>query len=302
MLYSLRKSLVLLGVLTALAVPPVQAVSPDELFEVLQRIESLENEVRFLRGENEQLRYDIEDVKNTQKSTFIRIDDRMDDLFRAMNSRSEVSVPPPPPLAVAPQTSVVEKIAEVAKLPITAVAKPVVSESKVITSLPKSTSAVKVKKPVLVKRVPSESAVVLTVKTDAKKTVVANNSEKAAYNAALSKVKAKPVIAITQFRDFLKKYPQSPLAADAQYWLGEMMYSSRNYKGAVNEFVTVLQNYSASPKAPDAAMKLGLSFYEMKNWVYARRTLEDVARNYPKTAAANFAQTHLAKMKADNLY
>lgn len=51
MLYALRKSLIAAGILTALAAPSVQAVTPDELFEVLQRVESLENEVRFLRGE-----------------------------------------------------------------------------------------------------------------------------------------------------------------------------------------------------------------------------------------------------------
>ena len=69
MLYALRKSLIAAGILTALAVPSVQAVTPDELFEVLQRVESLENEVRFLRGENEQLRYDLEDMNKTQRST-----------------------------------------------------------------------------------------------------------------------------------------------------------------------------------------------------------------------------------------
>ena len=84
MVYSLRKLFVSAGLLTVLVLPPAQAVTPDELFEVLQRIESLENEVRYLRGENEQLRFDMEDIKNTQKKTFIRIDDRMDDLFRAV--------------------------------------------------------------------------------------------------------------------------------------------------------------------------------------------------------------------------
>ena len=58
MVYSLRKLFVTAGFLTVLVLPPAQAVTPDELFEVLQRIESLENEVRYLRGENEQLRFD----------------------------------------------------------------------------------------------------------------------------------------------------------------------------------------------------------------------------------------------------
>lgn len=288
MLYSLRKSLIAAGFLTALAMPPVQAVTPDELFEVLQRIESLENEVRFLRGENEQLRYDIEDVKNTQKSTFIRIDDRMDDLFRAVNSsRSEVTTTPVPPLAVMP--SVVEKKAVAEVLPVVKEIKPAVVAPTVVTK----------PKPAVVKSVVRKPPVKAPLSLGEK---AVSDVEQTAYDAALSKVKTQPAAAIAQFRGFLKKHPKSSLAANAQYWLGEMMYSRRNYQGAIDEFVTVLQNYGTSPKAPDAAMKLGLSFYQMKNWVYARRTLEDVTRKYPKTAAANLAQVRLAKMKADNLY
>ena len=287
MLYSLRKSLIAAGFLTALAMPPVQAVSPDELFEVLQRIESLENEIRFLRGENEQLRYDIEDVKNTQKSTFIRIDDRMDDLFRSMNSSSSISSVPVTPLASAPLAPVVVT-KPIAPKPVAKAPEPVLVAPKLVAV---------VAKPVVAKT-PSVITEIIPVSLG----VAANSAEQIAYNAALSKVETQPAAAIAQFRGFLKKHPQSPLAANAQYWLGEMMYSRRNYQGAIEEFVTVLQNYGASPKAPDAAVKLGLSFYEMKNWVYARRTLEDVMRNYPQTSAANSAQMRLAKMKADNLY
>lgn len=298
MLYSLRKSLIAAGFLTALAVPPVHAVSPDELFEVLQRIESLENEIRFLRGENEQLRYDIEDVKNTQKSTFIRIDDRMDDLFRSINSSSSNSVAPPlaPLASVSPPpvlTTPVEKSVTPASVVTKSPAAPALVESKtevkpVVAQAAKPASA----------KVPAAADKVVPVSLS----VPASSAEQIAYNAALSKMQSQPAAAIAQFRGFLKKHPQSPLAPSAQYWLGEMMYSSRNYQGAIDEFVTVLQNYGTSPKAPDAAVKLGLSFYEMKNWVYARRTLEDVMRNYPQTSAANTAQMRLAKMKADNLY
>ncbi|PID45949.1 MAG: tol-pal system protein YbgF [Proteobacteria bacterium] len=298
MLYALRRSLIASGVLAALVIPPVQAVSPDELFEVLQRIESLENEVRFLRGENERLRYDIEDVKNTQKSTFIRIDDRMDDLFRAVNTAtSKMSAPAssqlPASPAVVPKKAPQRKSLPQVKAPTPSVVAPVVATkkgaavTKVESATKKTASADKAVTPVNLSQavIPGVSRV-----------------EQAAYQAALRKIKSHPTAAMTQLRGFLKKHPKSPLAGNAQFLLGEMMYDSRNYQGAIDEFVAVLQGYKASPKAPDAAIKLGLSFYEMKNWVYARRTLEDVVRNYPKTKAATLAQARLKKMKADNLY
>ena len=111
---------------------PVQAVTPDELFEVLQRIESLENEVRYLRGENEQLRFDMEDIKNIQKKTFIRIDDRIDDLFRAVNVRNTSSVTPVPLLPTEAQRMTKRQ----GSVPLMA-AKPIV-RGAVVVELPKS--------------------------------------------------------------------------------------------------------------------------------------------------------------------
>jgi TolA-binding protein len=35
-------------------------------------------------------------------------------------------------------------------------------------------------------------------------------------------------IAITGFKDFLSSYPSSPLAENAQYWLGEAYYVTRD--------------------------------------------------------------------------
>ena len=282
MVYSLRKLFVSAGLLTVLALPPAQALTPDELFEVLQRIESLENEVRYLRGENEQLRFDMEDIKNTQKKTFIRIDDRMDDLFRAVNTRkvSSIAIPPAAPVLPLPAVSAVDVKPVVAEVPAIEV-KPA---AKAVVVLPKKPAEV-AKKPVkVVKQVP----------------VKVSNPEQEAYDAAFANIRVKPSVAITMFQDFVKQYPTSALTPNARYWLGEAMFASRNYLGAIEEFVEVLEVHGKSVRAPDAAIKLGLSFYELKNWEYARRTLQDVLRTYPKTPAADLAELKLDKMTKEN--
>jgi tol-pal system protein YbgF len=286
MVYSLRKLFASAGLLTVLVLPPAQAVTPDELFEVLQRIESLENEVRYLRGENEQLRFDMEDIKNTQKKTFIRIDDRMDDLFRAVNTRkvSSIAMPAPAPVLPSPAVNVVAVKSEVDKAEAIKVSvEPKKLVAKVDVGLAKQEIAKK--QPLrVVKQVP----------------VKLSNPEKQAYDAAFANIRVKPSVAITMLQDFIKRYPTSALAPNARYWLGEAMFASRNYLGAIEEFVEVLEAHGKSVRAPDAAIKLGLSFYELKNWEYARRTLEDVLRTYPKTPAADLAKLKLAKMKQEN--
>ena len=279
MVYSLRKLFVTAGFLTVLVLPPAQAVTPDELFEVLQRIESLENEVRYLRGENEQLRFDMEDIKNTQKKTFIRIDDRMDDLFRAVNTRKVSSVMAP----VLPLPVVKSLVAKPVVAVVSAAVKPVQAKVKAVVVPPVKQKVAK--KPIrVVKPAP----------------VKLNNPEKQAYDAAFANIRVKPSVGIAMLQDFIKQYPTSALTSNARYWLGEAMFAGRNYLGAVEEFVEVLETHGKSVRAPDAAIKLGLSFYELKNWEYARRTLQDVLRVYPETPAADLAKLKLAKMTQEN--
>jgi len=56
----------------------------------------------------------------------------------------------------------------------------------------------------------------------------------------------KPSVAITMFQDFVKQYPTSALTPNARYWLGEAMFASRNYLGAIEEFVEVLEVHGKS--------------------------------------------------------
>ena len=127
----------------------------------------------------------------------------------------------------------------------------------------------------------------------------ATSYEKETYQAAFNKIKVSPTAATKAFKEYIKMQPGSPLSANAQYWIGEIMYSHNNYNGAVQEFIKVLQSYKYSDKAPDAAIKLGYSFYALKKWGLARRTFEDVLRYFPENKnVVNLAKKRLEKMKA----
>ena len=78
-------------------------------------------------------------------------------------------------------------------------------------------------------------------KTAPKKIRAPTPYEKETYQAAFNKMNSSPSIATKAFQDYIKLQPDSPLAANAQYWIGEIMYSHNNYKGAVQEFIKVLQ-------------------------------------------------------------
>jgi tol-pal system protein YbgF len=123
--------------------------------------------------------------------------------------------------------------------------------------------------------------------------------EQSVYSQAFSALKAGSYsVAITGFKDFLSSYPASPLAENAQYWLGEAYYVTRSYDDATGAFRSVLQKYPQSRKAPDAMLKLGFTQYELKRYADARKTLEDVTQKYPDSDAARLASERLKRIPA----
>jgi tol-pal system protein YbgF len=61
------------------------------------------------------------------------------------------------------------------------------------------------------------------------------------------------------FDEFLKLYPNDPLAGNAQYWLGEAHFVRGQYKAAASAFLKGYQSYSKSAKAPESLLKLAMS-------------------------------------------
>jgi tol-pal system protein YbgF len=105
--------------------------------------------------------------------------------------------------------------------------------------------------------------------------------------------------AITQFRDFMKAYPQSGLLDNAQYWLGEAYYVNRDYEHAAAAFRAVGERWPDSRKAPDALLKLGYTLQEQKRLPEARVTLGQVVQRFPGSDAARLAAERLQKLGGD---
>jgi len=123
--------------------------------------------------------------------------------------------------------------------------------------------------------------------------------EQAVYNQAFDALKAGSYsVAITGFKDFMSHYPASPLAENAQYWLGEAYYVNHDYEPATTAFRTVLKKWPNSRKAPDALLKLGFTQYAQAQYPAARATLTDVTRRFPGTDAAKLATERLRKIPA----
>ena len=124
--------------------------------------------------------------------------------------------------------------------------------------------------------------------------------DKASYQAAFSLMKdGQYDRAIAAFQKFLFAFPGSPLADNAQYWLGEAYYVNKSYPEALTAFQRVVDKYPQSRKIPDALLKIGFCQYELKQWDSAKQLLSQVATQYADTPSGHLAQQRLDKLAAE---
>jgi len=103
-------------------------------------------------------------------------------------------------------------------------------------------------------------------------------------------------LARQEFQDYLKYYGDTDLASNAQYYLGEIAYSQKNYEQAVGEFDKVLNNYPKSFKLAPARLKKGMALIELGQKTSGVRELRDVIRRFPGTDEERRARAKLKEL------
>lgn len=227
--------------------PPAQspAATREALADLLLQLESLQNEVRRLRGTLEVQAHELEQLKQRSREALADMDQRLRELERRGIISPSAAAPPSP----GPVVPAKEGGSPLSAPPVTA-ASPVAEQEQ--------------------------------------------------YDAAFQLLKQGLYERAAQaFRAFIAKYPQSPLADNAQYWIGEAYYVTRDFRTAREEFAKVVKQYPASPKVPDALLKIGYSHYELAEWDKAREALNEVLKRFPGTTVAKSAELRLAKMKKE---
>lgn len=121
--------------------------------------------------------------------------------------------------------------------------------------------------------------------------------EKLYYDAAFDLIKAKDFDKASQaFSAFLRKYPNSQYAGNAQYWLGEVNLAKGDLQGAGQAFAKVSQLYPKHAKVPDSLYKLADVERRLGHTDKVKGILQQVVSQYPGTSAAQLAQRDLQRM------
>jgi tol-pal system protein YbgF len=123
-------------------------------------------------------------------------------------------------------------------------------------------------------------------------------TEKKSYDTAMELFKSGDYkAAASALQDFVRRYPDSAYAANAQYWLGNAYYAQRDYKNAIAAQEAVVSNYGTSAKAPDAMLNIASNYIELKDNKKAKKVLQQLVSKFPDTSAAATAKDRLATLK-----
>jgi tol-pal system protein YbgF len=126
-----------------------------------------------------------------------------------------------------------------------------------------------------------------------------SSTEQSVYGQAFDALKAGSYsVAISGFQGFLKQYPSSPLAPNAEYWLGEANYVNQDFAAAQSAFQAVLDRWPTSAKAPDAMLDLGNTQLAQGKTDKGRATLRQVASQFSGTSAASRAEARLKQLSS----
>lgn len=122
--------------------------------------------------------------------------------------------------------------------------------------------------------------------------------ESSDYEAALNYFKSRNYTnAIKGFKSFLKTYPDSMLAPNAQYWIGYSYYALKDYRTALAQQQKLIAVYPTSPKIPDALLNIAGNQIELKDRAGAKKTLEEIISKHADSKAASLAAKRLATLK-----
>jgi tol-pal system protein YbgF len=118
-------------------------------------------------------------------------------------------------------------------------------------------------------------------------------------------------LAITGFREFLRRFPDHKLADNAQYWIGESHLSlahgyanagqadraTQELEESVREFRKVITTYPRGDKVPTALYKEALTLLELKQPTVALARLQYLIDNFPRAEETPLARDRLAALK-----
>jgi tol-pal system protein YbgF len=117
------------------------------------------------------------------------------------------------------------------------------------------------------------------------------------YNNALRDYNGgKTDLALQEFSDYIKFYPNTDYAGNCYFYLGELQFKQGNYQQAVQNYDQVLQNFPSGNKAAAAQLRKGFALIELGKQDDGVAELRHLIQRYPRSTEAVQARERLRKL------
>jgi len=103
-------------------------------------------------------------------------------------------------------------------------------------------------------------------------------------------------LALQELSDYVKYYPNTDLAGNCYFYLGEIQFKQANYQQAVQSYDQVLQNFPSGSKAASAQLKKGFALIELGKQDDGVSELRHLVQRYPHSPEALQARERLHKL------
>ena len=104
-------------------------------------------------------------------------------------------------------------------------------------------------------------------------------------------------LAIQGFESYIRSFPRSDRAADAQVYVGHSYLQAGRYEKAIEAYDLAIRTYPNGSLTPEAWYKKGTALLDLKQPDRATEAFEFVVKNYPESVAAGLARQQLARQK-----
>ncbi len=126
-----------------------------------------------------------------------------------------------------------------------------------------------------------------------------NLSPQEVYNLARSDyLKGNFQLAIEGFTIYLEHFPESPLADNALYWIGECYFSQENYEEAIKNFNVLILSYPEGDEIPAAHLKKGMCLMETGKDEEALAVFKLLISKFPLEEETRIAQEKIKEIQS----
>ncbi|MBZ5536779.1 MAG: tol-pal system protein YbgF [Acidobacteriia bacterium] len=125
------------------------------------------------------------------------------------------------------------------------------------------------------------------------------DSPDAIYASALSDyTSGRYKLALGEFQQYLRYYGTTPLAGNAQFYIGQIHFMQENYDDAISAFNVVVERYAEGTKVTQAIYKKGLAMEKLGQKTSAIKEFRALVNRYPNSPEAKLAAQELSKLGA----